>query len=209
MDKRKAANVNYIMEKYSGSNPLPVEKQEKQASLEIISHVLTYAESLSEDEIRAVVATANYMFLTPLDRQKFIEILAISYRVKKNEILAWEKAISTSMEEPMLNSKPMTFDETEVLAYTRLAMGGYGTKIATEIQALLQNLFATYPNTFKRNINYKSIVGAAEYAIIVNKYVELKNFDQQTLAEKYDVSRTSIAVWYRNIKKYCAWEAWH
>ncbi|WP_430534221.1 hypothetical protein [Listeria rocourtiae] len=209
MDRRKTTNVNYIMEKYSDSNPLPAEKQEKKASFEIISHVFAYAESLSEDEIRAVVATANYMFLTPVDRQQFIETLATSYRVKKSEILAWEKAISTSMEEPLLSSKQLPFDESEVLTYTRLAMVSYETKIATEIQALLQNFFATFPNTFKRNINYRSIVGAAEYAIIVNKYVELKNFDQQTLADKYDVSRTSIAVWYRNIKKYCAWEAWH
>ncbi|MBA3925150.1 hypothetical protein [Listeria rustica] len=209
MDEWKSEDTRRIIEKYRDRNPLPIEKQEEQASFEIINHVMSSAEVLSDDEIRAVVATSNYMFLMPADRQKFMEELTRSYNVKKGEILAWEKTISDSMEESTGNAKQVVFDMPEVWMYSQLAIGRYDVKVGAEIQALLQGFFEAYPSTFKKNVDYKSIIGAAEYAVITNRYPELKDFDQQTLADKYEVSRTSLAVWYRNIKKYCVWEAWH
>ncbi|MBC6309470.1 hypothetical protein HCJ66_07865 [Listeria sp. FSL L7-1582] len=209
MDEWKSEDTRRILEQYRDRNPLPIEKQEEQASFEIINHVMSRAEVLSEDEIRAVVATSNYMFLMPADRQKFMGELTKSYNVKKGEILAWEKTISDSMEESMEDAKQVLFDMPEVWMYSQLATGRYDVKVGAEIQDLLQVFFEAYPITFKKNVDYKSIIGAAEYAIITNRYPELKDFDQQTLADKYEVSRTSLAVWYRNIKKYCVWEAWH
>lgn len=209
MDEWKSEDTRRILEQYRDRNPLPIEKQEEQASFEIINHVMSRAEVLSEDEIRAVVATSNYMFLMPADRQKFMGELTKSYNVKKGEILAWEKTISDSMEESMEDTKQVLFDMPEVWMYSQLATGRYDVKVGAEIQDLLQVFFEAYPSTFKKNVDYKSIIGAAEYAIITNRYPELKDFDQQTLADKYEVSRTSLAVWYRNIKKYCVWEAWH
>ncbi|EUJ29411.1 hypothetical protein [Listeria cornellensis] len=209
MDGWKLEDTRRIMEQYGDRNPLPIEKQEEQTSFEIINHVMTNVERLSDDEIRAVVATASYMFLLPADRQRFIGELGSAYSVKKNEILAWEKTISASMEETTMESKQIMFDMPEVFTYAQLAMARYDVKISGEIQALLRTFVDVYPITFKKNVDYKSIVGAAEYAVIANRYPELKDFDQQTLADKYGVSRTSLAVWYRNIKKYCVWEAWH
>lgn len=209
MDGWKPEDTRKIMEHYRDRNPLPIEKQEEQTSFEIINHVLANVEKLSDDEIRAVVATASYMFLLPADRQRFIGELGSAYSVKKNEILAWEKTISASMEETTTESKQIVFDMPEVFTYAQLAMSRYDVKVSGEVQALLRTFIEVYPITFKKNVDYKSIVGAAEYAVIANRYPELKDFDQQTLADKYGVSRTSLAVWYRNIKKYCVWEAWH
>lgn len=209
MDGWKPEDTHKIIEQYRDRNPVPIEKQDEQTNFEIINHVMTHVEVLSDDEIRAVVATANYMFLMPADRQKFMEVLTKAYSVKKSEILAWEKTISASMEESTIDVNEIVFDMPEVWMYSQLAVGRYDVSVGAEIQGLLRNLFDAYPNTFKKNVDFKSIVGAAEYAVIANRYPELKDFDQQALADKYEVSRTSLAVWYRNIKKYCVWEAWH
>ncbi|WP_137657522.1 hypothetical protein [Listeria newyorkensis] len=209
MDGWKPEDTHKIIEQYRDRNPVPIEKQDEQTNFEIINHVMTHVEVLSDDEIRAVVATANYMFLMPADRQKFMEVLTKAYSVKKNEILAWEKTISASMEESTIDVNEIVFDMPEVWMYSQLAVGRYDVSVGAEIQGLLRNFFDAYPNTFKKNVDFKSIVGAAEYAVIANRYPELKDFDQQALADKYEVSRTSLAVWYRNIKKYCVWEAWH
>ncbi|MBC1456620.1 hypothetical protein [Listeria newyorkensis] len=209
MDGWKLEDTRKIIEQYRDRNPLPIEKQDEQTNVEIINHVMTHVEVLSDDEIRAVVATANYMFLMPADRQKFMGVLTKAYSVKKSEILAWEKTITTSMEESTTDVNEIVFDMREVWMYSQLAVGRYDVRVGAEIRGLLRSFFDAYPNTFKKNVDFKSIVGAAEYAVIANRYPELKDFDQQALADKYEVSRTSLAVWYRNIKKYCVWEAWH
>lgn len=209
MDEWKLEDTYRILEPYKDKNPLPTEKQDQQAYIEIAHHVFSGVSGLTMDEVRSVVATANYMYLRQKDKQAFIGKIAAAYNIKTGEILAWEKAINEYLEEPVIDMRRAPFKQEEAFSYLAMVMSRYDSEVQIAAEQLLRRFLDVYPITIKRNVNYQSIVGAVEYATIVNCYSELKDFDQQQLADKYGVSRTSIAVWYRNIKKYCVQEAWH
>ncbi|MBC1617388.1 hypothetical protein HB904_14370 [Listeria booriae] len=209
MDELDRTSAHTILAFYKGRNPLPLEKQSEARCLKTINHVLMYTDWLSEDEWRAAVATSSYMYLSPADKQAFFDKFIESYNLKKSELYAWERAIGDSMDEHVFVERLRPFKLEDVIACSNEMAVRYKPAVARDMEQMLRQFFDTYPKSIKSNVNYKSIVGAVEYAVIVKGYPELKDFDQQVLADRYEVSKNSIGIWHRNIKKYCIREAWH